>query len=335
MYKRIVLCLFLCLILLPLYGCDPEKEHITETLFAMDTVMTIELYGKDAKQAYHEIADKILEIETYSSAVNPNSEISRLNKEKYLEANEDVLAMIKTAVFFGEQTNGALDISTHAAVETWGFGGGTYRVPSDLELEELIKSIDYRKIRIEGNTITIPEEMTVGLGAVAKGYCADLAVEIAKKHGVDFALINLGGNIACYGKPLNSDLFGIGVEDPYQPGTALAVIQTTDRSLVSSGNYQRFFEQDGTRYHHIIDPETAAPVDTDINMVTVVCKDSTTADCLSTSLYVMGEEKTVEYWRNNKDLFEFVMVKDDELLCSKGLKNKFNPLIPMDILWID
>lgn len=336
MFKKVILVFTVLSFIFALCGCASEKKfHLTETMFAMDTVMTIELYGKNAEQAYKEIEKRIREVEAYASVGNKDSLIGRLNRDKKIEANEDLLNMFKTAVFYAQETNGALDISTQVASEAWGFGKDEQRIPDEHELKTLLKSIDFQRIQIDGNIITIPDDMVVGLGAVAKGYCADIAVDISKKNKLDFAIINLGGNIACYGKPLDGEFFGIGIEDPYQPGTAIAVIQNKDKSLVSSGNYQRFFERGGVRYHHILDPKTAAPALTDVNMITVVCDSSTSADCLSTALYVLGEVETIEYWRRNKELFDFVMVKDDELLCSSGLKDKLNTIVPMDIVWVN
>lgn len=336
LFKKFIVIFIVFIFILSLSGCEDKKDfYLKDTLFAMDTVMTIELYGKNAKQAYKEIEKRIREVEAYAAVKNKDSLISKLNRDKKIEANEDLLNMFKAALFYGKETKGALDISTQVASEAWGFGKEEQRVPDKNELKNLLKAIDFHRIKIDGTIITIPDDMIVGLGAVAKGYCADLAIDISKKNELDFAIINLGGNIACYGKPMDSEFFGIGIEDPYQPGSAIAVIQNKDKSLVSSGNYQRFFEREGVRYHHILDPKTAAPTLTDVNMITIVCDSSTSADCLSTALYVLGEVGTIEYWRENKTLFDFVMVKDDELLCSSGLKNKLNTLVPMDIVWIN
>lgn len=335
MYKRRIVILLLCLFSIFLWGCGNKKQQVNKTLFAMDTVMTLELYGKNTDRAYKEMETKILELEKNITPHSKDSMIGRLNSDKKAQIDEDVICMLETAAFYAEKTNGALDISTFTASEEWGFGKETQRVPDAKELEALKETIDYKRIQVSKDYVTIGDNMTIGLGAVAKGYTADVMLDIAKKYELDYALINLGGNIACYGSPLDADTFGIGLEDPHNPGTALAVIQTTDCSVVSSGNYQRYFEQDGKRYHHIIDPKTAAPAVTDVNMITVVCDSSISADCLSTSLYVMGEERTIDFWRKNKELFDFVMVKDGELLASSGLKDRLGLLSDMELKWID
>lgn len=312
-----------------------KKTHTTDSFFAMDTIMTIELYGRNSQEAFEEIKQKILDIEKLADTKDENSILNQLNTRKEAKVDEDTLNMLKAALDYAQKTNGALDISTYSAGLAWGFGKDSYRIPMQEELEQLKSGIDYSKIEMEGNIVRIPENMQVGLGAVAKGYSADVAIEIAKRYELDYALINLGGNIVCFGKPLDSEYFGIGIENPKEPGTALAVVQARDKSLVTSGNYQRFFEENGIRYHHIIDPKTAAPVLTDVNLVTVVCNRSLDADCLSTSLYVLGEEGTIEFWRKNKDLMDFIMVKDDKIICSIGLKNQIQNLSDLDVVWID
>lgn len=346
MYKRMKLAgVFLLLFLMSIFlvSCDKrdeagdkvKKTHTVENFLAMDTIMTIELYGKHSKEAFEEIKQKILDIEKLADTKDENSVLSRLNTKKEVEADADTLNMFKAALDYAKKTDGALDISTYSAGSAWGFGKDSYRIPTNEELTQLKNGIDYSKIEIEGNTIRIPDNMQVGLGAVAKGYSADLAIDIAKRYELDYALINLGGNIACFGKPLDDECFRIGIENPKETGTALLAVQTRDKSLVTSGNYQRFFEENGIRYHHIIDPKTASPVVTDVNLVTVVCDRSVDADCLSTSLYVLGEEGTIEFWRKNKEFIDFIMVKDDEIICSIGLKDKIQNLSDLDIVWIN
>ncbi len=327
MYKRAVFLFIVFTISLFLLGCGKNKTVQTaDSFFAMDTVMTIEANGERSEEAVTEIKKMIFDVEAILSNKDKNSELSLLNKKKRLKVSEDLIELAKASVEYANLTDGALDITTYEASRAWGFLDGNYRIPDREELQSLVKNIDYRNIKIDKDTITLGEDTSIWFGAVAKGYCSQKAVQILKKYDINSAIVNLGGNVVCVGKPLDDSGWNIGVEDPENIGSALGVIKVNDMAVVSSGNYQRFFEKDGKIYHHILDPKTAAPADVDIDMVTIVTPDATRADCLSTALYVMGMDKAIDFYNRSGKDFGLVIAKDNELFISSNLKDKFTPI---------
>lgn len=329
-----VIFVWLCVIVI-LSGCDLDIPKASDTFFAMDTVMTVELQGKDSQKAIDEIRQMIFDLDKRLNPNNEDSEVAVLNQHKSIDASDDLLNLTKISLEYSKLTNGSLDISTYSAVTKWGFGTEHPKVPSSDELKKLVPCIDYRKIKIQGNKISIPENMTVNYGAVAKGYATDKALKIAKDYNIRAGYINLGGNVACFGDLIGQDSFNIGIEDPKNAGSVIGVLKTKDKSIVSSGNYQRYFVENNVRYHHIIDPKTASPVVTDVNMITVICDSSVEADCMSTALYVMGEDAAINYWKNNLEKFNFIIVKDNVIICSGGLREKFENRSNLRLEWID
>lgn len=336
MYKRAVYLFIVFTISLCLFGCGKnETVQTADSFFAMDTVMTIEANGAKSKEAIEEIKKMIFYIEALLSNKDENSELSRLNKEKSLKVSEDLLELAKVSVEYAKLTDGALDITTYDASRAWGFLDGNYRILDSEELNSLVKTIDYRNIKIDKDTISLGKDTSIWFGAVAKGYCSQKAVQILKKYGINSALINLGGNVVCIGQPLDDSGWNIGVEDPANIGSALGVIKVNDMAVVSSGNYQRFFEKDGKIYHHILDPKTAAPADVDIDMVSIVTNDATRADCLSTALYVMGMDKAIDFYHRSGQDFGLVIAKDNRLFISSNLRDKFTPIGSSDYSFFD
>lgn len=327
MYRRTV---YLCLVFIMslfLIGCGKNKMVQTaDSFFAMDTVMTVEVNGAKSKEAVDEIKKMIFDIEMLLSNKDENSELSLLNRNKTVKASKDLLELTRVSIEYAELTDGALDITTYEASRAWGFLDENYRLPDAKELKSLVKNIDYRNIKIEKDTITLGKDTSIWFGAVAKGYCSQKAVQILKKYDIESALINLGGNVVCIGQPLDALSWNIGVEDPKNIGQALGVVKLNDMAVVSSGNYQRFFEMNGKIHHHILDPKTAAPADSDMDMITIVADDATRADCLSTALYVMGMDGATDFYNRSGKDFGLVMTKDNKLFISSNLKDKFEAL---------
>lgn len=166
--------------------------------------------------------------------------------------------------------------------------------------------------------------MQLDLGGIAKGYAADVAASIIKEHGNQAAIINLGGNVYAYGEKANGDSFKIGVQNPFSPrGAYLGILSVKDQTVVTSGTYERFFEQDGTVYHHILDPKTGYPVENNLESVTIVTESSMSADALSTMTFVLGLEKGLNLVESLDDVEALFITKDHQLYASSGFLNNF------------
>ena len=351
MRKRL-LCILLAALLCALTGCKKTPEPVEFSTFAMDTLMSVTVYGKGEKETQRvqdRLATKIRRLDSLLSVINEDSDVNRINQAggAPVEVEDHTAQLLAAALELCEATNGALDITAYPAVKAWGFTGEKYRVPSPVELEELAGKIDYTAVElgleshsvpagpdgepdwtdpVKRDTVTLPAGMELDLGAVAKGYTGDQLAELARGNGISSALLNLGqSTIVAVGSKPNGSPWRVGVRDPAGEGY-FAVVELEDMAMGTSGGYQRFFEEDGITYWHILDPETAAPARSGLSSVTVVAPSALTCDGLSTALFVMGLERGAQFWRDHPELeFEAILVTEDgEIYCTAGLTDRFS-----------
>ena len=305
-----------------LTGCKSydEADIKATEFFAMDTYISISAYGEKAENALDNCRKEIKSLDSQFSVTSPDSEVSQINgsKGQGVILSNDADKIITAALELGEKTNRALDISLYPVVREWGFTTGEYKIPSEQVLRSLLKDTGYEKISCKDNFLTMPENFRIDLGAVAKGYGSDRAIQILKEKGDTSALVNLGGNIALLGsKPDGSD-WSVGVQDPFGEGYA-CIIKASDKYIVTSGHYQRYFEENGKRYCHIIDPKTGCPVDNGLASVTVIGDSGLICDGLSTALFVMGEQGAADFWREHGDFEMIIVTENKRVLATEGI----------------
>lgn len=311
----------------------------TSTIFAMDTVMELQIYGDAA--LLNEAQQKIADLENTISVTNSESDIGKLNAAgvtevidgknyKSAEISAVTAQIMERALKMCERTDGALDISIYPVVKTWGFTTGEYKVPTDRELSELLKEVDYTKVVLaeDGgkNTICkIPENMQVDLGSVAKGYTSQMLTDYFTEKGITSGLINLGGNVQCIGSKPNNDKWKVAIKSPFSDSKSgiLGVLEASDVAIITSGGYERFFEEDGKIYWHIIDPDDGRPTDNGIVSVTIVGKDGFLCDALSTALFVKGLEKAISFWQQSDDFDAVFVTKDGTVYVTQGIADSF------------
>lgn len=323
--KRLLCPIFITFLLLS--GCS--SKPVGQQFFAMDTVMSITAYGKGAEEAVTAAVAKVNELESLLSRTRTNSEITAL----YLAAPEsvsispDTRRVLALAQEWHEKTSGAFDVTIAPVTTAWGFGGsGDYQVPSPEKLEELLAMVDGSSLILSETAAALPVKgMEVDLGGIAKGYAGAQAEQVLRNMGVEHALLDLGRNITVIGtKPDGTD-WRVAVQDPANSSGTIGVLSLRDCSAVTSGGYQRYFEQDDVTYHHIIDPRTGHPADSGLISTTVVCTDAGLADLLSTATFVLGENDALELWRSEGG-FELILVTDDDrVVVTDGLKDSFSP----------
>ena len=266
-------------------------------------------------------------MEKILSATEEGSDIARLNRRGAGGVGAETAEVLAKALELCEATGGALDITAYPAVKAWGFTQEEHRVPSPAELEALAEKIDYTAVKLEGDAVSLPEGVEVDLGAVAKGWAGDLLAEVVRANGISSALLDLGqSTIAAVGAKPDGSPWRIGVVDPARPGAYFAVVELEDMAMGTSGGYQRYFEQDGEIYWHILDPKTAAPARSGLASVTVASPSAFLCDGLSTALFVMGLEEGAQFWRDHPELdFEAVFVTEDgEIYRTAGLEGRFS-----------
>ena len=244
-----------------LTGCGGEQKVSSQSsqVFAMDTVMLLTVYGDQAQQGLDQAEQTIQKLEKLWSATDETSEIWALNHSggNWVELSEDTREILSRGLELCALTDGALDLTAYSAVQAWGFPTGAYRVPDEAELEQLVGTIDYTQVELDDNQARLPEDMSLDLGAVAKGRLGEVLSQDLKELGVTSALLELGGNIQTVGTKPDGSRWRVGIQDPNsQEGGYLAIVEVADQAVVTSGDYQRYFEQDGQTYCHIMDPAT-------------------------------------------------------------------------------
>ncbi|MDR3311299.1 MAG: FAD:protein FMN transferase [Oscillospiraceae bacterium] len=290
----------------------------------MDTYMRLTAYGGGAADGLAAAQSEILRLEKLLSVTLPDSEIFRANGGERVAVSDETADLLSAALALCSRTDGALDITVYPVVKAWGFTTSSYAVPTDAELAELLPLVDYAAVTLSNGELRLPRGVQLDLGAVAKGYAGELAANILRENGVTSALLSLGGNVQAVGAKPDGEPWRVAVRDPERPGEYAGVLAVTDKAVVTSGGYERYFVgDDGETYRHIMNPATGKPAQSGLLSVTVVARGGTLADALSTPLFVMGLDAAIDHWREYRD-FEAVFITDaHELYVTAGLEPCF------------
>ena len=332
-FSILIAALCLCLT-----GCGKQTTEAAAQIFAMDTVMEVAAYGEHAEQAVKSTEKRIEELENRLSRTKADSLVSGLNRDGSIRhLTYDYWNLIARAKEYRGATNGAFDITIAPVMDAWGFTGDSFRVPEQSELDELLKYVNSDEIQIQEEpaySVTLGEGQAIDLGGIAKGYTSDLVEQTFRANGIESGKISLGGNVFVLGgKPDGSD-WRVGIKDPRNESGLAAILSLRDAYAITSGGYERYFEENGKTYHHIIDPSTGYPADSGLLSVTVVAADNgpdwagagngAMCDAFSTALFVMGEEQVLDFWRNGGYDFDLVLVTEDgRVVITAGLADRF------------
>ena len=322
------LALLLAAVLLPLTACGKSaaaQKH-EKQLFAMDTVMLLTAYGDGADAALSAAVDTINGLAADLDPEKEGSSLRALNMGAGgpVAVSVDCAAVLDAALDVWGETGGALDPALYPVIKAWGFTTGEYRVPAQTELDALLAARDTAAIAIDGGTVTMPAGMELSLGAVAKGYAAQKAAEAMAAAGAERAILSLGGNVQTLGETRpDGKPWQVAVTDPLDTGAYVGTLAVGQTAVVTSGGYQRYFDRDGVRYIHILDPATGRPVDNDLLSATVVTADGARADALSTALFVLGSEGAQAYTAAHEDVDAVLITKDGRVIVTAGLRDSF------------
>lgn len=311
-------------LLLGMTGCQRTVEPVSSTGFYFDTFISVTLYDITEPQRADDILNGCMELagryEQLFSRTVETSDISRINAHpgEWVNVDPETAALLQTACDYAERSDGLVDPSIGAVSSLWDFHEAAGSViPSDAALTEALSHVDYRRITIRDSKVLLAEEgMILDLGFIAKGYIADRMKEYLLDRDVHSAVISLGGNVLTIGNKPDGSPFHIGIQKPFaDTGVSLLTIEASDRSVVSSGNYERYFEKDGILYHHILSTKTGYPVDSGLSQVTILSDDSVTGDALSTLCFLSGYEKATDLLKSYPDV-QAVFVLDDGSVIS-------------------
>lgn len=306
-------------------GCTAKNSKVSASGYALNTYVTVTIYGMDEDEAYR-IAQAAVaicsEYELTFSRTDAESELYKLNAGGRMQVSDSLYELMSGALYWCEDTDGAVNIAVGSISSIWEFVTPPYKVPAKEELDNALKNADYRGIGLEADNYINTNGAVIDLGAVAKGYIADRIKEYLMENGVKSAIIDLGGSILCVGGKLEGKQeknFTLGIQRPFsESGEVIAKVGLMDMSLVTSGCYQRYFTQNDIFYHHILDSTTGMPVDNGLLSVTIIARESLAADALSTACFVMGLEAGMEYIDGLEDIYAVFVTEDYKVHLSQG-----------------
>lgn len=308
-----------------LSSCTNAPRKSEERFFAMDTYMTLEAYGENGEKAVSEAKECVIELEKLLSVNDENSEIYALNHGKNPVLSQETLDLTRKSLEYAAKTNGAFDPTVYPITSVWGFTTGEKRVPDSAEIASLLEKVEYEKVLTAGENVVLQNGAELDFGGIAKGFASDKCADIMRKNGINSAILNLGGNVYALGKRPDGNMWRVGVADPLGESAEdkAGILSVSDRAVVTSGNYQRSFTQNGVVYGHIIDPKTGYPADSDLLSVTIISPDGTLCDALSTALFVMGREEAVRFYRENSGFDIILIANNGEIFVSEGISADF------------
>lgn len=344
--KKIQSIFLISLMILCFAGCGINQtddivasEPITKSIFAMNTYITIDTYGKEAKQAAEDAEALLLDLEGIWSVTDQNSEIYQANHNDGLpiSISSETEVLVQNALEIAGDTKGSFNPAMYPVSKAWGFTTSNYQIPEQELLDSLLANTDYQRVVVDNGMLQIPNDMELDLGAVAKGYAGDLVIQTIKNLGIESAILNLGGNVALVGQAPEGIPWKIGIRSPYGDGN-IGILEAEDTHIITSGGYERYFTgEDGQTYWHILDPDNGKPADSGLISVTIVGQDGWRCDALSTALFVMGLEQAQQYWETQEGFEMILITADNEIFLTEGLEQQFqlneaSQMIPDHIL---
>ncbi|WP_246072811.1 FAD:protein FMN transferase [Paenibacillus dokdonensis] len=323
-----------------LSGAGPEAKAeakqaaaISETYFIFDTVVNVKLYGEHAlPQQLDDIKNLLETMDQELSRTLQTSELYKVNQsagKQAVHVSQDTFDVVKKALDYAVQTGGLYDPTVGPLVSLWNIGNEGAHVPANNELASARSLIGYKNVLLNSEERTIKltrPGMALDLGGIGKGYAADRVAAYLRKHQVESAMFNLGGSsIIALGSKPGGLSWNIGLQDPDQSrGTSLGSMQIHNKTIDSSGVYERFFVENGVKYHHILDPRTGYPSQSGLKSVTIISDSAADADALSTAVFIMGLEEGLKYIEKQAGVEAFFITDDNRIYKSSGLKDQIH-----------
>ena len=306
------------------------KEDLIQTTYAIGTVININLYDQGDQDLMNDLIARVSEIEGMMSSQKSTSEVSEVTRQAGIapvKVSPETYKVVKRALYYASLSNGSFDPTIGPIVKLWGIGTEEARVPDEGEIEEALKLVDYTKVRIDDTEQTVFLEnvgMSLDLGGIAKGYVADELVVMLDEAQVERAMINLGGNIYAYGEKAEGEAYKIAIQTPYDNrNTYFGYVSLKNKTVVTSGPYERYFEEDGQIYHHIFNANTGYPVQSDVASVSIIAEQSMDGDALATLLFTMSPEEGLALIGSIEGVECIYVDKSFNLRVTDGLTTSF------------
>ncbi|MBE6851305.1 MAG: FAD:protein FMN transferase [Ruminococcus sp.] len=310
-----------------LTGCQnkPDAYERTEELFG--TFVSAKVYADNsitADKALDAAFSRAAALESILSPSITESELNAVNASAFTkdtEISEDFRLLLKDALTCTQLSGGSFDCTIGELIDLWGIGTDHARIPKESEIRDVLHPIGSDLVSfVSDESIRFKDErVQLQFGAIAKGYIADEMKEVLQMHGIENGMLVLGGNVLTIGSKPEADAWTIGITDPFQPEQITASVKVSDMSVVTSGNYERYFEENGIRYHHILDPKTGSPANSGLVSATIIAESSTECDALSTAVYVLGAEKGMALLERMDGVEGILITDNGEFLLTSGM----------------
>lgn len=310
-----------------------ENDKYSSDIFAMDTYMSLTAYGAKAQDAVTEAIHEIQRLDAMFSVGNTDSDVTTANMQGSATVSDETAYLVEQSLEISRKTDGAFDITIYPVMELWGFTTKNYKVPQTDELQETLKRVSYENVSLKDHELVLKNNAQIDFGGIAKGYTSSRVMQIFKEYGIEHGMVNLGGNVQTLGTKTDGTAWRVAIQSPQGGNQYLGILETSDQAVITSGGYERYFEENGVTYHHIIDPKTGYPSDSDLTSVTIVCADGTKADALSTSFFVMGLQKAESFYENTDLDFDVILLtKDNQIYISEGIAQNFTSDYTVNVL---
>jgi thiamine biosynthesis lipoprotein len=330
-YSHKILIHFVIFLLIPTtFSCAPREHELQRrTQFIMGTLVEITVREKDAPKAQSALAsafDEIGRVENLMSTHLANSEISQLNdlagEKTSFAVSPDVLEVIRRGIHWGKQSKGALDISIGPVSELWRFDDDNPSIPNAQRLTETLRRVNFHEIKIDESRVRLKQPgMSLHLGAIAKGFAVDQAMRVLEKNGIRHGLINAGGDLKALGERKEGQSWTIGLQHPRQPEKMIASFSLSGKAVATSGDYQKYFIKDDTRYHHILNPKNGMPA-TGMISCTIIAETVMNADALATAVFVLGPDKGMALVDSLDGVEGMMVTESGSILFSKHFESQ-------------
>ncbi|MTK12145.1 MAG: FAD:protein FMN transferase [Clostridiaceae bacterium] len=321
------------LILIIASACSSKKEAVeptSRTEFVLGTICTVKVYDKYTEKDLDKVFDRLKQIEARMTINKEGSELDAVADaagKSPVKVSDDTFFVVQKGIEYAKQSGGVFDITVGPLVKLWGIGTNYAKLPSQQEIDEEKALINYKDIVMDEKNKTImlkKQGMIIDVGGIAKGYAADEAVKVLKEDGVKHAIVNLGGNVFVMNSNIKGEAWKVGIQNPYEPrGKSIGFVCVVNKTVVTSGIYERYFEKDGKKYHHILNTKTGYPMDNSLASVTVIRDVSVDADAMTKAVFYKDVDEGLKSVESLKGVEAIFITKDKKVYITPGLKDNF------------
>jgi len=332
---------WLFVVIVMISGCKSNtvpEDFQKKTIYALNTIITIDLMDQGTEILMNKLVARIHEIEADISSKLSTSQLAEIEKnagKNYVPVSEDTYRIIEKALEFAKLSKGKFDPTIGPIIRLWGIGTEEAKVPTSEEIKTALTYVDYQKVHLNEEDKSVYLEkagMSLELGGIAKGYVADALIQLLEAAGTTRAMLSLGGNIYAYGEKTEKRFWRVAIQNPYgEPGSYFGYLEVKNKTVVTSGAYERYLEVKGKRYAHIFNALTGYPVEGEVISVTVVGENSMAADALSTILFTLPIEEGLTLIEDMPELECIYVDKEKKIYLSSGLENS---LTITDQIWL-